>query len=132
LNRRVEEVAIGLAAVALVIAVAALHAARRPRSPLEAMLEPRSAPEPRFAAAQPVPDPYRDPGETAAVVLLDLGPREIHVIKAIREATGVGLKAAKDLAEATPPVTLAADLPLDRAKVLLADLEAAGATAELT
>jgi large subunit ribosomal protein L7/L12 len=127
LNRRVEEVAIGLAAAALVVAIAALRAARRPR---EGMLEPRSAPDPRYAAPPP-DDPYRDPDETASVVLLDLGPREIHVIKAIRNATGLGLKDAKDLAEAPPPVTLAGNLPPERARAFLAELEAAGASAEL-
>lgn len=38
------------------------------------------------------------------VVLTDVGANKINVIKAIREITGLGLKEAKDMAEAVPGV----------------------------
>jgi hypothetical protein len=46
------------------------------------------------------------PGSTAhvagALILEDGGPQKISVIRVIREHTGLGLKEAKDLVEATP------------------------------
>jgi large subunit ribosomal protein L7/L12 len=36
------------------------------------------------------------------VVLTDVGPNKIQVIKVVRELTGLGLKEAKDLVEAAP------------------------------
>ena len=38
------------------------------------------------------------------LTLLDAGPKKIHVIKIVREATGVGLAEAKDLVDHTPTV----------------------------
>ena len=38
------------------------------------------------------------------VELTDVGPNKIKVIKVVREATGLGLKEAKDLVEAAPKV----------------------------
>ena len=36
------------------------------------------------------------------VILADIGPNKINVIKEVRAITGLGLKEAKDLVEATP------------------------------
>jgi large subunit ribosomal protein L7/L12 len=58
---------------------------------------------------------------TGELTLLDAGPKKIHVIKIVREATGLGLKEAKDLVERTPTV-------LDAALGL--DLERAGAVVQ--
>ena len=58
---------------------------------------------------------------TGELTLLDAGPKKIHVIKVVREATGLGLKEAKDLVERTPTVLDAALGP---------DLERAGAVVQ--
>ncbi len=64
------------------------------------------------------------------VVLKEIGGKKIAVIKAVRSATGLGLKEAKDLVESAPAdVKLA--LPKDEAEALKAALEEAGAVAEL-
>ena len=52
--------------------------------------------------AAPAPAPAPVTQGRVQVVLLDTGPKKIHVIKLIREATGLGLKESKDLTEATP------------------------------
>lgn len=129
LNRCVEEVAIAISVVALLVALAALRAARRPADPMDALRSPPSTPV-RWTRDEPELDPYREPGEAVSVVLLASGPRKIQVIKAIRDGTGMGLKAARDLVEAQIPVTVAEGLPPERAWALVSALESAGATAE--
>jgi len=64
------------------------------------------------------------------VVLKDAGATKIAVIKAVREATGLGLKEAKDLVDAAPK-TVKEAMPKEDAEKLLEALKAAGATAEL-
>lgn len=65
------------------------------------------------------------------VVLKTFGAKKIDVIKAVRAATGLGLKEAKDMVEKGDQV-IKEDLPKDAANELKGQLEAAGATAELT
>ncbi len=67
-----------------------------------------------------------------SVVLVESGPGKIQVIKAIRDGTGLRLKEAKDLVDAQIPVTVAHDLPPERARALVSALQSAGATAELS
>ena len=57
------------------------------------------------------------------VVLAEVGANKIQVIKAVREATGLGLKEAKEIVDNAPPT---AD-----AEALKAKLEEAGAKVEL-
>jgi len=64
------------------------------------------------------------------VLLKSTGDKKIEVIKAVREATGLGLKEAKDMVDAAPKVIKEA-LGKDAANELKAKLEAAGATVEL-
>ena len=64
------------------------------------------------------------------VLLKAAGGQKIAVIKALREATGVGLKEAKDIADAAPKV-VKEGLKKEDAEELKKKLEAAGATAEL-
>ena len=69
--------------------------------------------------------------KTSFDVLLKItGDQKINVIKAIREATGLGLKEAKDIADAAPKV-VKAGLKKEDANELKGKLEAVGATAEL-
>ena len=75
-------------------------------------------------------------GEAAAektefdVILKDAGAGKLKVVKAVREATGLGLKEAKDLVDGAPS-TVKEAMPKDEAEKLKAVLEEAGATVEL-
>lgn len=61
------------------------------------------------------------------VELTEAGANKINVIKAVREATGVGLKEAKDLVDGAPKV-VKENLPKAAADELKKKLEEAGAT----
>ena len=63
------------------------------------------------------------------VVLKSAGAQKLQVIKVIREATGLGLKEAKDIADAGGNVK--EGIPASEAEELKAKLEEAGATVEL-
>lgn len=64
------------------------------------------------------------------VELTEAGASKIQVIRAVREATGLGLKEAKDLVDAAPNV-IKEGLDKEAAEELKATLEEAGATVEL-
>ena len=64
------------------------------------------------------------------VILKAAGDKKIAVIKAVRSATGLGLKEAKDLVESAPSEVKTA-LPKEEAEALKKELEEAGAEAEL-
>ena len=64
------------------------------------------------------------------VVLTSAGAQKIAVIKAVREATGLGLKEAKELVDGAPK-EIKKGLSADDAEALKKALEAAGATAEV-
>ena len=64
------------------------------------------------------------------VVLKDAGANKIAVIKVVREATGLGLKEAKELVDGAPK-TVKEAAPKADAEALKAKLEEAGATVEL-
>jgi large subunit ribosomal protein L7/L12 len=63
------------------------------------------------------------------VILKAAGEKKVEVIKAVRAITGLGLKEAKDLVEATG--TLKEGVTKDEAAKMKKDLEAAGATVEV-
>ena len=64
------------------------------------------------------------------VVLTEVGANKIQVIKAVREATGLGLKEAKEIVDGAPS-TVKEAMPTADAEALKEALTAAGATAEL-
>ncbi|MCL4467081.1 MAG: 50S ribosomal protein L7/L12 [Chloroflexi bacterium] len=64
------------------------------------------------------------------VVLAEVGPNKINVIKAVRELTTLGLKEAKDLVEAAPKSVKEA-VNKAEAEAAKAKLEAAGATVQV-
>ncbi|VFP88318.1 50S ribosomal protein L7/L12 [Candidatus Erwinia haradaeae] len=64
------------------------------------------------------------------VILQSIGANKIAVIKAVRSATGLGLKEAKDLVESSP-ATLKEGISKDDASSLQKLLEVAGATVEI-
>lgn len=64
------------------------------------------------------------------VVLAEAGAQKIAVIKAVKEACGLGLKEAKDMVDGAP-ADVKAGLKKEDAEALKATLEAAGAKVEL-
>ncbi|OCA55552.1 50S ribosomal protein L7/L12 [Photorhabdus namnaonensis] len=64
------------------------------------------------------------------VVLSAIGGNKVAVIKAVRGATGLGLKEAKDLVESAPAVLKEA-ISKDDAEALKKSLEEAGASVEI-
>ena len=63
------------------------------------------------------------------VVLKEAGANKIPVIKVVRDATGLGLKEAKDLVDGAPK-TIKEGVSKDEAEELKAKFEEAGATVE--
>jgi large subunit ribosomal protein L7/L12 len=67
---------------------------------------------------------------TVDVVITEVGGQKVPVIKVVRNATGLGLKEAKAVVDASPgPVKEGVDR--DEGEKLKAELEEAGATVEL-
>ena len=64
------------------------------------------------------------------VVLKEAGAQKIQVIKVVRDATGLGLKEAKDLVDGAPK-TVKENVGKEEAEELKAKLTEAGATVEL-
>ena len=72
-----------------------------------------------------------DEGKTEFdVVLKDAGAQKIAVIKAVKEATGLGLGEAKAIVDGAP-ATVKEKVKKDEAEALKKSLEEAGATVEL-
>jgi len=88
------------------------------------------------AAAVAVAAPAAGGGEAAAekdefdVVLASFGDNKVAVIKAVRGATGLGLKEAKEMVESAP-ATLKEAVAKGEAEELKKTLEEAGASVEL-
>ena len=64
------------------------------------------------------------------VMLREIGPNKINVIKAVREVTSLGLREAKELVEAAP-TKVKEGITKDEAATLKAKLEDAGAKVEV-
>ncbi len=64
------------------------------------------------------------------VILKDVGPKKINVIKAVRQVTNLGLKEAKDLVEAAPQTVLES-VSKDKANEAKQVMEAEGAVIEV-
>ena len=64
------------------------------------------------------------------VVLADVGANKVAVIKAVRSATGLGLKDAQDLVESAP-AKIKEGISKEEAEALKKELEASGAKVEL-
>ena len=82
------------------------------------------------AAAGADDDAAEEESSTVDVILTAPGDKKIQVIKAVRAATGLGLKEAKAVVDSAPgPVK--EGLERDEAEKLKADLEEAGGEVEL-
>jgi len=64
------------------------------------------------------------------VILAAIGDKKIQVIKAVRAATGLGLKEAKDLVDSAPKA-VKEGVTKDEAEALRKDLQEAGAAVEI-
>ena len=80
-------------------------------------------------AAAPAAAAEEEGASTKTVVLKNAGAQKLQVIKVIREVTGLGLKEAKDLADAGGNVK--ENVPAEEANELKAKLEEVGAEVEL-
>ena len=92
-----------------------------------------SAAAPVAVAAAPATGGAADAGEEKTefdVILASAGDKKINVIKAVREATGLGLKEAKALVDGAPAPVKEKVSKAD-ADALKAKLEEAGATVEV-
>ena len=93
--------------------------------------------EPAAAAVAVAAGPAADAGAAAAdekseydVVLKDAGSQKIAVIKAVKEATGLGLGEAKAIVDGAP-ATVKEKVAKADAEAMKKSLEEAGATVEL-
>ncbi|MCM1306556.1 MAG: 50S ribosomal protein L7/L12 [Bacteroides sp.] len=64
------------------------------------------------------------------VVLKEVGPNKVQVIKVVKDATGLGLVDAKGVVDGAPK-TVKEGLPKDAAEALVAKFKEVGATAEI-
>ncbi len=64
------------------------------------------------------------------VVLKEIGPKKINVIKAVRAVTSLGLKEAKELVESAP-APVVQGVPKETAEEVKTKLEAEGAVVEI-
>jgi len=81
-------------------------------------------------AAAPGGAPAAEEKTEFTVVLKEVGPNKINVIKAVREVTSLGLKEAKDLVDGAPkPVKEAVNK--DEAEAIRKKFEEAGAKMEI-
>ena len=81
-------------------------------------------------AAAPAPAAEEEGKTEFNVVLKDAGAQKIAVIKAVKEATGLGLGEAKAIVDGAP-ATVKEKVKKDEAEALKKSLEEAGATVEL-
>ena len=92
--------------------------------------------EPAAAAVAVAAGPAAGPAEAAEektsfdVVLKSAGAAKLQVVKAVKEACGLGLKEAKDLVDGAP-TTLKEGVSKDDAEALKKAIEAAGAEVEI-
>ncbi|MEP0764335.1 MAG: 50S ribosomal protein L7/L12 [Chloroflexota bacterium] len=87
---------------------------------------------PMMAAGAAAPAAVEEEEEKTefTVVLKDVGPKKIEVIKVVRSLTNLGLKEAKDLVEGAPNTVLE-DVSKDAAEDAKKKLEEAGAVIEI-
>ncbi len=64
------------------------------------------------------------------VILKEVGPNKVQVIKVVKDATGLGLVEAKGVVDGAPKA-VKEGIPKDAAEALVAKLKEVGATAEI-
>jgi large subunit ribosomal protein L7/L12 len=93
-------------------------------------IEPAAAAAVAVAAAPAEAGAAADEKSEYTVVLKDAGAQKIAVIKAVKEATGLGLGEAKAIVDGAP-ANVKEKVAKDEAEALKKTLEEAGATVEL-
>ncbi|MBP5512253.1 50S ribosomal protein L7/L12 [Candidatus Saccharibacteria bacterium] len=93
-------------------------------------IEPAAAAAVAVAAAPAEAGAAADEKSEYTVVLKDAGAQKIAVIKAVKEATGLGLGEAKAIVDGAP-ATVKEKVAKDEAEAMKKALEEAGATVEL-
>ena len=88
-----------------------------------------AAPQAAGGGAAPAEAAAEEQSEFSAV-LTEVGPNKIPVIKVVRELTGLGLKEAKDLVDASPKA-VKEGIARDEADKIKAALEEQGAKVEI-
>ena len=86
-----------------------------------------------MAMAMPAEAAAAEPEEEQTefdVILKEIGPKKIEVIKAVRQLTALGLKESKDLVDSAPSVVLEA-VSKDAAEDAKSKMEAGGAVVEI-
>ena len=86
--------------------------------------------EEEFGVSAAAGDVMAGPAGPAEAELTEVGPNKVKVIKVVREATGLGLKEAKDVVDGAPKVVKEA-ASKEEAEELKSKLEAEGAKVTL-
>ena len=89
-----------------------------------------SAAAPVAAAGAVAAAPQEEEKTEFDVVLKEVGPNKVQVIKVVKDATGLGLVEAKGVVDGAPK-TVKEAMPKDAAEALVAKFKEVGATAEL-
>ena len=89
-----------------------------------------SAAAPVAAAGAVAAAPVEEEKTEFDVVLKEVGPNKVQVIKTVKDATGLGLVEAKAVVDGAPK-TVKEAMPKDAAEALVAKFKEGGATAEL-
>lgn len=89
-----------------------------------------SAAAPVAAAGAVAAAPAEEEKTEFDVVLKEVGPNKVQVIKIVKDATGLGLVEAKGVVDGAPK-TVKEAMPKDAAEALVAKFKEVGATAEL-
>ena len=89
-----------------------------------------SAAAPVAAAGAVAAAPVEEEKTEFDVVLKEVGPNKVQVIKTVKDATGLGLVEAKAVVDGAPK-TVKEAMPKDAAEALVAKSKEVGATAEL-
>jgi large subunit ribosomal protein L7/L12 len=82
------------------------------------------------AAAGTAAGPAEEEKTEFDVILKEIGPKKIQVIKAVREITSLGLKESKELVDGAP-APVVKGVPKEEAEATKTKLEAEGAVVEL-
>lgn len=85
---------------------------------------------PMMGGAAPAAEEEKEEQTEFTVVLKDIGPKKIEVIKVVRSLTSLGLKEAKELVEGAPSDVME-DVGKDAAEDGKSKLEGAGAVVEI-
>ncbi|MGP1928624.1 MAG: 50S ribosomal protein L7/L12 [Arsenophonus sp. NC-WZS1-MAG3] len=97
---------------------------------LIAMMEDKFGVSAAGTVAAPIIETVIEEKTEFEVILSAIGANKVAVIKAVRTATGLGLKEAKDMVESAP-TTIKEAVSKEESEILKKSLEAVGASVEI-